>query len=129
MRRTWRYFKRLLEKEELIYLVESLICNGRTGTSRGIVLPLRVSSLLAPGLNASTLRNTTFHPAQRVLLAAAETDAVGRVESSVSFNEVVPLKAGHSLQSVDILIDRKDVNINTVAERGEGAPSPLHTCE
>lgn len=56
-------------------------------------------------LITSTLKKNTFHPVQLIFFAAAETDTVGCVESSMSFNEVIPLKASHTLQSVNILID------------------------
>lgn len=58
----------------------------------------------------SILKENTFHPVQRVFLPAAETDTVGCVESSMSFNEVITLKASHAFQSVNILIDHKDIN-------------------
>lgn len=61
-------------------------------------------------LNTSALKKRTFHPVQCIFLAAAETDTVGCVESSMSFNQVISLEASHALQSVDILIDHKHIN-------------------
>lgn len=69
-----------------------------------------------------TLRKATFHPAQRVLLAAAETDTVGCVERSMSFDEVVPLQASHPLQSVNILIEQKH-KYQYIHRDSLGAPS------
>lgn len=64
----------------------------------------------------STLKKNTFHPVQCVFLPAAETDTVGCVESSMSFNEVITLKASHALQSVNILIVHKPINANIFRE-------------
>lgn len=99
------------------------IWNGSTGTTGGILSAPLVNIFLITGLNVPT-----FHPAQRVLLAAAETDTVGCVERSMSFNEVVPLKASHTLQSVNILIDQKH-KYQYIHRDSLGAPSLFHTCE
>lgn len=70
----------------------------------------------------STLKKNTLHPVQCVFLPAAETDTVGCVERSMSFNEVITLKASHALQSVNILIDHKHINANIFKETVEGTP-------
>lgn len=69
----------------------------------------------------ATLKKNTFHPVQRVFLPAAETDTVGCVESSMSFNEVFTLKASDALQSVNILIDHKHINVKLFTETVYGA--------
>lgn len=76
-----------------------------------------------PGLQhvKATQSRGTFHPVQVVLLATTEADTVGRVERSVSFNQIVPLEAGYALQSVNILSEQTRINVNmkTVALCGK----------